>query len=180
MPVLTQLSWGFLSVSYIKSIPTHAKILAVGESGGPNATFNLCFSWVGLAVGWGVRRFHNNVDMFSNPTEIGTKYIANSHTNFEHLVPIGGGSFLVKRLKCCLSCVCVCFFFLLLKTCLRAHMRAFLFCRFVMICITRVRAPSVCQIVPRVVLEVRGRVQLTGAHLLEMGELLVEEAILRK
>ena len=39
---------GFLwSVSYIKSIPTHEKIFAVGKSG-PNATFNLIF----LGLGW--------------------------------------------------------------------------------------------------------------------------------
>ena len=29
------------------------------------------FSWVGLALGWGVRRFHHSVCMFSNPTEFG-------------------------------------------------------------------------------------------------------------
>ena len=28
------------------------------------------FSWVGLALGGGVRRFHNNIYMFPNPTEI--------------------------------------------------------------------------------------------------------------
>ena len=37
---------------------------------GPNAAFNLLFSCVGLALGWGVRRFHNNSSMFSNPTEL--------------------------------------------------------------------------------------------------------------
>ena len=74
-----------MSVSYIKPIPTHEKILAVGKSG-PNATFNP-FPWVGLALGWGVRRFHNKnlgwpwvwefvgfmikIYMFSNPTEFG-------------------------------------------------------------------------------------------------------------
>ena len=35
------------SVSYIKSIPTHEKIFAVGKSG-PNAAFNLIF----LGLGW--------------------------------------------------------------------------------------------------------------------------------
>lgn len=35
------------------------------------------------------------------------------------------------------------------------------------------------QIVPRVVLEMRGRFQLSGGDLLEMAALLVEEAILR-
>ena len=36
---------------------------------GPNATVYPKFSWVGLALGWGVRRFQNNVYIFSNPTE---------------------------------------------------------------------------------------------------------------
>ena len=44
------------SVSYIKPIPTHEKIYAVGKSG-PNATFNLFFlglgwPWVGEFVGF--------------------------------------------------------------------------------------------------------------------------------
>ena len=44
---------GFLqSVSYIKSIPTHDKIFAVGKSG-PTATFNLNF----LGLGWPCREF---------------------------------------------------------------------------------------------------------------------------
>eukprot|EP00904_Undaria_pinnatifida_P009081 jgi/Undpi1/5302/HiC_scaffold_2.g00583.m1 len=38
---------------------------------------------------------------------------------------------------------------------------------------------GVTKIVPRVVLEIRGRVELTASHLLEMAGLLVEEAILR-
>ena len=29
------------------------------------------FSWVGLALGWGVRRFHDNIYMFPNSTEFG-------------------------------------------------------------------------------------------------------------
>ena len=40
----------------------------MGKSG-PNATFNLFFLGVGVALGWGVCRFHNDVYMFSNPTE---------------------------------------------------------------------------------------------------------------
>ena len=49
---------GFLQhVSCIKPIPNHEKIFAVGKSG-PNATFNANFSWVGLALGRGVRRCH--------------------------------------------------------------------------------------------------------------------------
>ena len=48
---------GFLqSLSYIKQIPTHKKIFAVGKSG-PNAAFNLIFlglgwPWVGEFVGF--------------------------------------------------------------------------------------------------------------------------------
>ena len=48
---------GFLSsVFYIKSIPTHQKLFAVGKSG-PNATFNLILlglggPWVGKLVGF--------------------------------------------------------------------------------------------------------------------------------
>jgi len=58
--------------TYIKSIPTHEKRFAVGKSG-PNATLNLLFSWVGLALAWGVRQFHINsiIDMFFNPTKFG-------------------------------------------------------------------------------------------------------------
>ena len=58
-------------------LPIHNQIpghkhnhFAVGKSG-PNTTFNLILSWVGLALGWGVRRFHNNIYMFSSPTELG-------------------------------------------------------------------------------------------------------------
>ena len=36
--------------------------------------FNLIFSWVGLALGWGVRRFHTNIHMFSNPTSFGKSH----------------------------------------------------------------------------------------------------------
>ena len=50
---------GFLySVSYMKSIPTHEKLFAVGKSD-PNATANLIVSWVRLALGWRVHRIHN-------------------------------------------------------------------------------------------------------------------------
>ena len=37
------------------------------EKSGPMATFHLLFSWVGLALGWGVRRFHNVFTCF--PTQ---------------------------------------------------------------------------------------------------------------
>ena len=43
-----------MSVSYVKPIPTHEKLLAVGKSG-PNATFDLIFSWSWVGLGlWGV------------------------------------------------------------------------------------------------------------------------------
>ena len=59
---------GFLkSVSHIKSIPTHEKKM-LWEKSGPNVTFNLFFwGWVGLGLGR-VRRFHNSMYMFPNPT----------------------------------------------------------------------------------------------------------------
>ena len=58
------------SVSYVKPIPSHEKIFAVGKSGS-YATFNLVFlglgwPWVGEFVGF-VRIF----TCFSNPTEFG-------------------------------------------------------------------------------------------------------------
>ena len=61
---------GFLqSFSYIKPIPTHEKMFAVGKSG-PNATFNLIFlglggPWVGEFVGFIIFAWY----MFPNPTE---------------------------------------------------------------------------------------------------------------
>ena len=58
----------------MKSLPTHEKLFAVGTKGDPNATFSLFFlgvGCVGLGLGWGVRRFHNNIYMFSSPTEFG-------------------------------------------------------------------------------------------------------------
>ena len=67
----TLVGLGFLwSVSYIKSIPTHEKLFAVGKSG-PNATFSLIFlglgwPWVGDFVG-----FITILNVFSNPTELG-------------------------------------------------------------------------------------------------------------
>ena len=45
--------------------------LLVGKKSGPNATLNRFFSWVGLALGWGFRRFHHNIRIVSNPTEVG-------------------------------------------------------------------------------------------------------------
>ena len=62
---------GFLwSVSYIKPIPTPEKILAVGKKW-PKCHFRPLFAWVRLAGGFGIRRFHRNIYMFSNPTDFG-------------------------------------------------------------------------------------------------------------
>ena len=77
--VCGEFGWvGFLVVCFLdKPIPTHEKIFAVGKSG-PIATFDLFFSWVGLSLGWGVRRFHDNIHMFAKPTEFG---ISHEHPN---------------------------------------------------------------------------------------------------
>ena len=54
------------------------------------------FSWVGLALGcWGVRRFHDNMYMFSSPT-----YNLVYHKHLTRYIPI-----------LLYLCVCVCFFF---------------------------------------------------------------------
>ena len=49
-------------------------------------------------MGWGVRRFHNNIDMFSNPTELGKSsiphcsgnrhYSVHYHTGYSSGIPI--------------------------------------------------------------------------------------------
>ena len=54
---------GFLwSVSCIKPIPTHEKVILLREKSDPNATFFTYFLfWVGLAFGLGVCRFQNNI-----------------------------------------------------------------------------------------------------------------------
>ena len=59
------MAWVFSwSVSYIKSIPTHEILFAEGGGkGGPSATFNLFFSWVGLGWPW-VGEFVGFVVMF--------------------------------------------------------------------------------------------------------------------
>ena len=60
------------SVSYIKPIPTHTRKYLLWEKVAHMPRFFLpIFSWVGLALGWGVRRFHDNIYTFSNPTEFG-------------------------------------------------------------------------------------------------------------
>ena len=60
---------GFLqSVSYIKPTATKPrKIICCGKKW-PKCHFQPDFSWVGLALGWGVCRFHDNIYMLSNPT----------------------------------------------------------------------------------------------------------------
>ena len=65
---LGQVSWQ--SVSCIKPIPSYEKILAVGKSD-PIGTFFDLFFFLGLGWPWvgGVRQFHDNIFMFSNPTE---------------------------------------------------------------------------------------------------------------
>ena len=57
---------GFLqSVSCIKSIRIYEKLLAGGQKSDPNATFDLICVGLGWPwLGWGVRRFHNNVYTF--------------------------------------------------------------------------------------------------------------------
>ena len=71
---------GFLHVCFLrKTDPNPRKtILAAGKSGPKCHFFNLFFLGVGLALGWGVRRFHNNIYMFPNPTEIGIPGIAST------------------------------------------------------------------------------------------------------
>ena len=60
--------------SYIKPIPTHEKLFVVGKSGPNTTAVKLLFLGVGLALlGWGVRRFHNNIRIVSNPTLFGKK-----------------------------------------------------------------------------------------------------------
>ena len=56
------LGLGFLVVCFLHKTKshTHEKLFAVGKSG-PIVTFYLIFLGVGLALGWGVRRLHNNV-----------------------------------------------------------------------------------------------------------------------
>ena len=56
----------FCSLFPTKKQPQPTKNYLLWEKSGPNATFNLLriLPWVGLALGWGVRRFHNNVHMF--------------------------------------------------------------------------------------------------------------------
>ena len=62
---------GFLrSVSYIKSTPTHQKIFCCGKKWPQMPFLTYIVSWVGLALGWGVRQFHHSVYMFFKNTLI--------------------------------------------------------------------------------------------------------------
>ena len=55
---------------------TTKNYLLLWEKSGPNATFNLIFLWVGWPR---VGEFHENIYMFSNPTEKLGKSQAPSH-----------------------------------------------------------------------------------------------------
>ena len=59
----------FLVVCFLyKTSPNPRKIICSGKTW-PKCLFNLVFSWVGLALGWGVRRYHNNIPTVSSPTK---------------------------------------------------------------------------------------------------------------
>ena len=60
---------GFLqSVSYVITNPQPTKNNLLRGKVAQTPLFNLIFPWVRLDFGWGVRRFHDDVYMFSNPT----------------------------------------------------------------------------------------------------------------
>ena len=63
---------GFVVCFLYKTNPNPRKTYFDEGKSGPNATFRptrYVFLGVGLALlGWGVRRFHNNINIFSNPT----------------------------------------------------------------------------------------------------------------
>ena len=70
--------FGFLAVCFLYKINPNPRKndVAVGKSGAQMPLITPIVSWVGLAVSWEVRRFHNSTWMFSNPTYIW--YIANT------------------------------------------------------------------------------------------------------
>ena len=59
---------GFLVVCFLYKINRNPREIIFWGKKGHKCHFLTYFSWVGLALGWGVRRFHNNICMFSNPT----------------------------------------------------------------------------------------------------------------
>ena len=71
----------FLVVCFLyKTNPNPRKIICSGKKW-PNCHFQPKFCWVGLALGWGVRRFRNNISMFPNPTELGVSQTPHWNTN---------------------------------------------------------------------------------------------------
>ena len=67
---------GFLVVCYLHKInPNRQNKYLLWEKVAPKCHFSPNFSWVGLALGWGVRRFHDNIHVFSNPTEFSISQI---------------------------------------------------------------------------------------------------------
>ena len=59
---------GFLQFCFLcKTNPNLTKNYLLWEKGGPNATFKPIFSWVGLALGWDIRRFHTDILSFFQP-----------------------------------------------------------------------------------------------------------------
>ena len=69
----------FLVCFQYKINPSTQKNICCGRKW-PKCHFEPTYSRVGLASGWGVRRFRNNICMFSNPTEFD---IANTLVIFE-------------------------------------------------------------------------------------------------
>ena len=86
---------GFLVVCYlykIKSQPAKKYFCCERKSGPPQllllASF---FLGVGLALGWGVRRFHDNIHVFSNPTESGViSWTPYCNSDYKKFVPEPG------------------------------------------------------------------------------------------
>ena len=64
--------FGFLySVSYLKPIPTHEKVLAVIFIGLGWPRVGEFVGFIIILVCFPTQQFHNNIDMFSNPTQFG-------------------------------------------------------------------------------------------------------------
>ena len=62
---------GCLVVCFLYKLnPNPRKIICCGTNW-PKMPISTYFSWVGLALAWGVRRFHLNTNMFSDTTESG-------------------------------------------------------------------------------------------------------------